>query len=177
MAKRKAPKTLSISRQKLDRHSKSPQWLLDSINYWKDIIREDDIGTFWEDAHDHCWRCGDRRKHLQQCHVQPKSKDGTLSPDNIIALCSRCHDEMPNVDGDKDAVWDWIKRDHGEAYGLYWAERALKSLGLQWSDLDFDKYQQVKDSLCLHWAQLAGGAILSQGTLEWIFLKSKKDNP
>lgn len=156
---------------------KSPQWLLDSINYWKDLIDEVEIGVDWADAYSHCWRCGKETKALQRCHIQPKSKGGNLDPDNIIALCSRCHDEMPNVDGDKNAVWDWIKRTCSSTYDTFWYEKALKAVGMKWEDLDLNKVLENQGRASQHFAQTSGGAILSQGTIEWIFLNSKKDSP
>lgn len=151
-------------------------WLQEAIDYWKDLIDEEDIGTDWADAHNHCWRCGKTVKNLQRCHIKPKSRGGGLEPSNVVALCPRCHDEMPNVVDDSGAVWDWIKRDHAEYYDSFWKEKALKAVGLEWQDLDLNKLLKNMDRTELHFGQLHGGAFISQGTLEWLFLNSQKDS-
>lgn len=157
------------------RKKKVPKWVKDCIYHWKTRVYEGDIGCDWDDEADvRCWRCGHLRTH-QKCHIIPKSLGGSDEPSNLIALCSMCHDEMPNVRDAKE-VWMWIAKDHGELHDTYWTMRAIKESGVPISDIakvSIDELRRLLDEeVSTHFAQASGGARLTPATLSWAFRKA-----
>jgi len=148
------------------------KWLTEAVSFWSERISESDLGVDWTEAYERCWRCGCKRK-LQKCHIVPRSLGGKDSTQNILALCSQCHDEMPNVI-DPAAVWDWIKCDHGSLYDTYWTLRAISQHDLSRVDLKALKAHLAKNSVGLHWSQGYGGSRISPGTWDWLIKQSQK---
>lgn len=153
------------------------------IAFWSSRIDESSLGCDWSDAHDHCWRCG-HRSRLQRCHIVPRSLGGSDEPSNIIGLCARCHDEMPNV-VDPDEVWRWIKDDHGITYDTYWDERA-KRLALtseQW--LEVSRCSRARENfqrnihatiglMGVHGGQNGQGPMLTTASIVWVIRRAHK---
>lgn len=94
------------------------------VQYWQAHMPDYMISVEWEDASDHCWRCG-RKQKLQRCHIIPDSQGGTDEPSNFVLLCKTCHAEGPNV-SDPDIMWDWIAAYSTSIGNLYWIWRGFK---------------------------------------------------
>lgn len=157
------------------RRNKAPQWINDCVDYWSDQICESDIGVDWCDADIRCWRCGYLRA-CQKCHIVPKSLGGPDSVENIIPLCAQCHDEMPNV-ADKDAVWAWIRADHGGLYDSMWTMKAIsiaKANGADIASFSEKRLAAACEKMSLHFGQLHGRARLSVQSLAWVIAESCK---
>lgn len=105
------------------------RWITDAVAYWETRVDECDLGSDWAEAHERCWRCGYKRK-LQRCHIVPFSLGGSETSDNIVALCSQCHAEAPDV-CDQNEMWDWIKRTRVSLYDTYWTRRALSDVPVE----------------------------------------------
>ena len=148
--------------------------LKDEIAYWSQRIDECDIGCDWSDAANHCWRCG-CESQLQRCHIVPRSLGGKDAPGNIIGLCARCHDEMPNVI-DPDEVWRWIKNDHGSYYDNFWQQRAMATAfnneqRIALAGCNVETFSQNVRDACscigLHAGQHEQGVYMSTSSLVW----------
>ncbi|MEP0859694.1 HNH endonuclease [Trichocoleus sp. DQ-U1] len=87
------------------------------VNYW--ASREDEAGLAvdWAEAHERCWHCG-YKSRLQKCHIIPKSRRGSLSVDNLVLLCRRCHREAPNST-DPRFMWIWLRATCVPFYDLF----------------------------------------------------------
>ena len=96
----------------------------DIINYWMQYMDECDLNFDWSEANQVCWRCGYKRK-LYRCHIIPDSLGGKDEPNNLVLLCSQCHEEAPNVE-DSKFMWDWIKSFHSPLYNTFFKIRALE---------------------------------------------------
>lgn len=95
------------------------------IEYWSNIIDEQDIGVDWSDANDRCWRCARKRKTLERCHIIPEFLGGKVEVENLILLCKDCHKESPDVTN-KQVIWDWIKRTKADYYDLWDMQKGLE---------------------------------------------------
>ncbi len=78
------------------------------VDHWRAVAAEDGraIGTEWERAAAHCWRCGEARP-LERAHIVPHAIGGPDEPSNFVLLCRLCHLEAPDVD-DPAILWLWI---------------------------------------------------------------------
>lgn len=88
-------------------------------DYWELLIDEQDIGTDWKEALNHCWCCGEEihnRGSLHRCHIIPASMGGKDEPSNFVLLCSGCHEDSPDIN-DPAIMWDWLKRVSSTIYG------------------------------------------------------------
>ena len=94
-----------------------------AIDYW--ISNEDELNLSidWEEASNHCWRCG-CENNLDRCHIIPDALGGEDHPSNIVLLCKRCHSEGPNVN-DKQIMWDWIRAYRIPWYDTFWMARGM----------------------------------------------------
>jgi len=160
---------------------KIPQltWQERCRDYWFARINESGFGVDKAEAHNRCWRCAEIRK-LQKCHITPKSAGGSDEESNIIPLCAPCHDEAPDVEGNPEAMFDWIRDTCVPFYGTYWTTRAWFE-----SDLAFATHWAVKIfSMRLrkfsphgHFGQHAGGYRMKPETLTQLFLQAAKGIP
>lgn len=98
----------------------------DIIKYWfyKEKVKENDLGVEISDAHERCWRCG-CKKTLERRHIIPEFLGGEDAPHNFVLLCKRCNLESPNVQ-DPDVMWDWIKAYGVAFYDLFWILQGAK---------------------------------------------------
>jgi hypothetical protein len=102
------------------------------VEYWAKLVNEMDIGTDWDVATWHCWRCGRRTPKLELAHIIPKAltdkkKSSTQErEDNLVLLCAECHAEAPDV-LDTEVMWDWIKRTSKSTYGEFRFEEVNNS--------------------------------------------------
>jgi len=89
------------------------------VEYWR--RQEVQIAVEWNEATDHCWRCG---KHLirvssarhsedpdfpHRAHIVPRALGGKDDASNLIVLCRSCHAQAPDV-ADKEFMWEWLRR-------------------------------------------------------------------
>jgi|TARA_Y100000114_G_C11617932_1_gene258251 hypothetical protein len=170
----------------------SRKWIKQSWDYHSQHI--DDHGLSigwdeWDECQTMCWCCGRQTKHLQRCHIVPKSLGGPDSPDNIVPLCGHCHDKAPDVD-DKDTMFEWIAEQQnplsGIGMGEYWhmfeplkkeAERIYEKYGKvptveEMKPLIEANYNKVST----HGAQSKKvGLYYKKSTREWVAKKSFKD--
>jgi len=58
------------------------------VTYWSSKIYEGDISVDFSDAHERCWRCGNKSK-LQKCHIIPRALKGSDQPCNLVLMCGR----------------------------------------------------------------------------------------
>lgn len=156
----------------------SSGWVIECVDYWCSRVDESEIGVDWADARERCWRCGANRK-LQKCHIVAKQFGGTTSPDNLVALCSQCHDEQPDVI-DPGEVWRWIAETKPKyGYGTLWIERALaiaQSRGVDISRFDVDAFNRITESsVGLHLMQHGGGARIKTSTWAWAIEQACKE--
>jgi hypothetical protein len=144
------------------------QWVADCVDYWSRLVCETEIGVDWSDATEHCWRCGAKRK-LQRCHVVARQFDGGDEPSNIVALCSECHDEAPDVT-DQSEIWRWIKETKSSFYGTLTSERALHicvQRGVDISRFDAARFQFAMDRVGLHLMQNGTGCRIKAASYAW----------
>ncbi|MCM3711484.1 HNH endonuclease [Sporosarcina luteola] len=94
------------------------------VNYWFSIVDESDLSVDASEAQERCWRCGCEAR-LERCHIVPKSLGGTNSPENLVLLCKRCHNENPNIT-DPEIMWDWIRAYSTTFYDIFWALQGEK---------------------------------------------------
>ena len=66
------------------------------------------ISSFWNRSTE-CWKCG-VHSNLEAAHIIPKRLGGSNKPENLVILCTRCHEYAPDV-LDKEYMWEWIKHD------------------------------------------------------------------
>jgi len=71
---------------------------------------------------DRCWCCGNSRRKLQRCHIIPAALGGSDAIENLIPLCSRCHDKQPDVD-DPVHTFEWIKAEQNPLTGVGMGDR------------------------------------------------------
>lgn len=158
------------------------QELNDAISYHQRYIAETDIGVDWMDAHERCWRCGDKTK-TQKCHIVPRSLGGEDHASNYVALCADCHDEAPNV-ADPAAMWLWIQATHAGCYDQFWGLRAealahqLEPRLREWqatSTLGQEqllfRYRQQYERAGTHFSQKLSGAKLTLATRAWLLIE------
>lgn len=144
------------------------QWLSDCITYWSVRVCETEIGVDWSDADERCWRCGGKRS-LQRCHIVAKQFGGDDSAANIVALCSECHDEAPDVK-DQDEIWRWIRETRPMFYGTLKLERALKIC--KHRGVDLRRFSRVRfdaamESVGLHLMQNGTGCRIKASSYAW----------
>jgi len=94
------------------------------VDHWRTRQNEDELSVEWEDALEHCWRCG-HESNLEKCHIVPKSLGGSDDVSNLVLLCNRCHKEAPNVQ-DHRFMWIWLKAHAVELYNSYWYVLGIK---------------------------------------------------
>ena len=154
-------------------------WIAVSRAYWIQRIDECDMGCDWDEAHKRCWRCGMKRA-LQKCHIIPKSLGGKSSGENLIPLCSECHDEAPDV-LDSTAMWSWIKRTHSTFHGTLKADRAIKlalELGANPELFDSERLRELlRTSSGVHFGQNGQGAYTKIETMAWAIVESCRPRP
>lgn len=92
-------------------------------DYWAGRIDDIFLNVMWEDAHERCWRCGEKRK-LEKCHIVPESLCGLNDPSNVILLCTQCHRDAPNID-DPRFMWIWLQSEPRSGH-LFWTMRGLE---------------------------------------------------
>lgn len=152
----------------------APTWTKACAAYWSQYLYEGDLGTDFDEADVRCWRCS-RMVTLQKCHIIPKSLGGTDGPDNIVPLCSWCHDEMPNV-GDASAVWAWIKRTRATFYDSFESQNAVdlaKSMGVDFARVDMASVVQLlREASSSHFVQNGGGPKQGRETMLWAILNA-----
>ena len=71
---------------------------------------------------DRCWCCGNYRRKLQKCHIIPRALGGSDKPDNIVPLCSKCHDKQPDV-ADSLHTFEWLKSERNPFTGCGLGDR------------------------------------------------------
>ena len=81
----------------------------DKINvYWKqyaqehpmdliDLVGDHTYEIILEDEGTRCYACGCPTKHLQRCHIVPKSAGGSNENSNIFLMCEPCHSDNPDT--------------------------------------------------------------------------------
>jgi hypothetical protein len=96
--------------------------------HWKPYLDQQGLGY----DEPHCWACGygwkrksaptnqsfsddelaniyDREKHLQRCHIIPRSLGGSDDVSNLFLMCSECHDLAPNTSS-SDSFFKWVEK-------------------------------------------------------------------
>ena len=145
------------------------KWIRDAVSYWSSIVCETDIGVDWIDAYDRCWRCAHKRT-LQRCHIVPKSLGGADSTDNIIPLCSSCHDQQPDVI-DPDETWRWIKETCADFYDQYHIQAGIEMARLRGVDIDSLDEDLVREIMFTmtgrHFGQDHGTSMVKPTTVAW----------
>jgi len=107
-------------------------------DYWFGVYDETDMNVDWCDALDRCWRCtGQPGGNLDRCHIIPNALDGTATPENLVLLCRRCHEEARSTDFDPSAMWTWIRSARRDYYGAFTAERVLAAYVDQYGELPY----------------------------------------
>jgi len=161
---------------------KPAEWLREAILYHIRRVDEMDLGVDWSEAHERCWRCGDKTK-CQKCHIVPDSLGGKDEASNLVALCADCHDEAPNVT-DSAAMWLWIKSTHTGTYDTFWGLRAellahqmeprLKgwqaASGLDQETL-LQRYRQQFAHAGMHFSQKGAGSKVTLATKAWLLIQ------
>ena len=123
------------------------------VSYWRSHEKElaDLLGQLPDWGEPACWVCnwnwrGRYSKWddcpVERCHITPKSKGGANTPDNIVLMCSTCHDLAPDaVDPRAFGQWaksqNWLKR---------WSRELLQTLDdleLPLDDVSLDKYARM----------------------------------
>ena len=94
------------------------------VHYWAAIEDECGLGVDWSEAHERCWRCGNK-SNLQRCHIVPDSLGGLDHPSNLVLLCGRCHREAPNHTNPK-YMWVWLRATGVSFYDTYWTQRGME---------------------------------------------------
>ncbi len=143
-------------------------WVPSLVSYWSQRICESDIGVDWDDADERCWRCGCDRT-LQKCHIVAKQFGGSDDEQNIVPLCSFCHDEMPDV-RDPSEVWRWIRETKPLFYGTLVAERAMAiclQRGVNFENFDSVKLKALQEDMGIHFMQNGTGARTKVATIAW----------
>ena len=130
------------------------------------------MGCDWDEAASRCWRCG-RDSKLQQCHIVPRSIGGSDEPSNMVALCSRCHDEAPDV-ASPEMLWMWIKSTRATFHGDIWSQRIFD--GMRKQDLEYlasvgedgvkGLMSEAAGMVGIHCGQLGQGAYVK--TSSWV---------
>ena len=157
-----------IERKELAARKKAPGWIAKCVAHWEALLDECDLGVDFADADIRCWRCGHMRK-LQRCHIIASSLGGEDTENNIVPLCTSCHDEMPNV-GDAGAVWEWIKRTKSTFYDSFHIQRGMdlaKSLGVELNRIDQKSLRYLMEWTSRHWMQNGGGPTTSPESIAW----------
>jgi len=164
------------------RRNKKKDWLAETVRYWEIRQTEVGLGVDWAEAHERCWRCG-YEAQLQRCHIVPVSLGGTDDVNNIVALCTRCHDEAPNVN-DATEMWCWLRKTAVPIYDTYWPRRALnevlKELNLSDEELariDVKKFRLLVKEISmnevgLHCGQCCGGVHVTLSSYAWAIRKA-----
>ena len=94
------------------------------VEYWARRVCETEIGTDWDVATFHCWRCGKKDHKLELAHIVPKvltkeKKSSTSECEsNLVLLCKDCHKAAPDVI-DESVIWNWIKRTTKGSWELF----------------------------------------------------------
>jgi hypothetical protein len=107
----------------MNKHSILASTIAEIVDYWARRQDECGLSVDWAEAHERCWRCGEKSK-LERCHIVPRSLGGADSPENLVLLCFRCHREAPNVD-DASFMWQWLRAHAVPFYDTYWTLRAI----------------------------------------------------
>lgn len=151
---------------------KVPPWLRGAIAYHSKTRDETAMGCDWDEAALRCWRCG-RDSRLQQCHIVPRSMGGSDEPSNMVALCSRCHDEAPDV-ASPEMMWMWIKSTCATFHGDIWPQRVFD--GMRKQDIEYlasigkegidDLVREASGMVGIHCGQLGQGAYVK--TSSWV---------
>ncbi len=88
------------------------------VKYWRE--QGAPIGVGWDEAADHCWRCGKlliwgtRDGHVEddawrhRAHIVPRCLGGSDDASNVIILCRQCHVLAPDV-ADPGFMWEWLQ--------------------------------------------------------------------
>jgi len=88
------------------------------VKYWREQGAQ--IRVRWDEAADHCWRCGKRliwgtrEGHTEddawrhRAHIVPRCLGGSDDASNVIILCRQCHVLAPDV-ADPGFMWEWLE--------------------------------------------------------------------
>ncbi len=166
---------------------KSNEWVLTAFDVHADRLTANRVAVEGKHEATRCWCCGSSKKELQKCHIVPKSLGGPDSPNNLVPLCSLCHDEAPDVK-DPEAIWTWIANQQNSLSGL-----GLGRLGDLWDALPklIEKYDittEAEGAAVLEWfsylsiekatyhmGQLKhSGSYVKDSTLLWITEEAMK---
>lgn len=135
-------------------------------------IPEHILGCDFDEAHDRCWCCG-CKSNTERAHMMPESLGGDNDPANFVLLCTKCHEEAPDVS--KEAMLNWLEREHSVFHGERWARKALMDAGL--FDVNDDDAKQIDRALKSKPEIVTGmkgkvsthfGVGFSHGTIVWI---------
>lgn len=77
--------------------------LIEINNYWLQEF------PYLEIDYPTCFVCG-KDKYLEKCHIIPKEKGGSATPDNLVLLCRSCHSKAPNTVIPR-IMLDWIHKE------------------------------------------------------------------
>jgi len=162
---------------------KKAQWVKDCWNYHSQFISEFDVAVDWGDwdaEQKRCWCCGHKGK-LQKCHIVPKSIGGSDNANNLVPLCSQCHDESPDVN-DPLEMFQWIRQRQnplsGIGLGRYWhlSDLLLKQSNGIAENFNYKLFQQCLEKACnqtsFHCSQSGAGIKMKKTTREWMLNKA-----
>lgn len=134
----------------------------------------------FDDKWECCWCCGSDARRLQKCHIVPRSLGGSCAPENIVPLCSFCHDQMPDV-ADPEATWVWLREKQNwlsslgmgrYAETITHAIESAKDAVTRSLEVDSECYltylrHYIDQCATLHGGQQGQGVFLKSSTLKW----------
>lgn len=82
---------------------------------------------------------------------------------------------MPNVN-DPNAVWQWIKDDHGTIYDTFWMEKALTLADIDHQRFSMERFTEAMNQVGVHFGQSSGGAYMSVSSLKWALEEACKND-
>ena len=174
------------------------------LAYWSDNEAKliNDVGFFLDIGEPACWACGYnwwgrynvtqdvhlfsdsvkawQKAPLERCHIVPSALGGTNLPENIIFMCSECHEFAPNTIY-KDMFLSWSKRQNWaqrrilrikeelQAFGIDMTDELMDLLGKDFIDNDKSFLKWTDDKISLHWSRL--GHPLTAATIAIALIK------
>ena len=88
-----------------------------------DNIPEVDLSKIWNDVK--------IKKHLDRCHIVPRTKGGEDSPSNMFLMCKSCHEKSPDTVNTR-AFFRWV-----------YDQRKTHAFGISKFDVIYEKVQKA----------------------------------
>lgn len=71
-----------------------------------------------------CWACGVSSK-CERHHIEPQEFGGKDNPENIVPLCTVCHDILDRYRWQRLEIWSWFSKEVAREPGPRWARLML----------------------------------------------------